>query len=148
MQNDDMHEPSITVPNGPPKPRTGYKAPPAAHQFKKGKSGNPRGRPKGAKGKRQIVEKVLLERHDVVEHGRKVQYTTLELILIMLRDKSFEGNTPAFKELEKIAAKYVPQLPARRAGYLGVPRRLSMNVWRAIYEDRRDPTQPKDENEE
>lgn len=148
MQNDDMHEPSVTVPNGPPKPRKGYKAPPAEHQFKKGKSGNPRGRPKGATGKRQIAEKVLLERHEVVEHGRKVQYTTLELILIMLREKSFEGSTPAFKELEKIAAKYVPQLPARPAGYLGVPRRLEMDVWRAIYEDRRDPTQPKNEDEE
>ena len=51
-------EPS--TPNGPPLPRVGYKAPPEAHRFSKGRSGNPRGRPKGAMGKKQIAQKVLL----------------------------------------------------------------------------------------
>lgn len=87
MQQDKEIEPS--VPAGPPKPRIGYKAPPEAHRFQKGKSGNPRGRPKGAKGKRPIAEKVLREKHEVVEGDRTVRRTTLELILLALLHKAF-----------------------------------------------------------
>lgn len=109
----------------------GYKAPPEARQFKKGQSGNPRGRPKGAKGKRQIAEKVLLEKHVAVEGDREVQRTTLELILLTLRNKSFKGSNRAFKDLEKLAAKYDPQPQTKRAGVLVVPGRLTMEAWRA-----------------
>lgn len=133
---------------GPPKPRRGYKAPPAEHQFKKGQSGNPRGRPKGSKGKRQDAEKVLLQKHEVVEGDRKVQRTTLELLLLALRKKSFEGSNRAFKDLEKLAAKYDPQPQTQCAGILLVPGRLTMEAWRARFEDKRDPTQPRNEDEE
>lgn len=126
---------------GPLKPRRGYKAPPAEHQFRKGQSGNPSGRPKGAKGKRQIAERVLLEMHDVVEGDRKIQRTTLELILLTLRNKSFEGSNRAFKDLEKLAARYDPQPLTQRAGILLVPGHLTMEGWKARFEDKRDPTQ-------
>ena len=126
---------------GPLKPRRGYKAPPAEHQFRKGQSGNPSGRPKGAKGTRQIAERVLLEMHDVVEGDRKIQRTTLELILLTLRNKSFEGSNRAFKDLEKLAARYDPQPLTQRAGILLVPGHLTMEGWKARFEDKRDPTQ-------
>lgn len=141
MMQDENDEMLLDVPAGPPKPRMGYKAPPEAHQFKKGRSGNPRGRPKGAKGKRQIAEKVLLEKHEVVESDRKVQRTTLELILLTLRNKSFEGSNRAFKDLEKLSAKYDPQPQAKHAGLLVVPGRLTMESWRELFEAKRDPTQ-------
>lgn len=147
MQDDDASKDDRRA-IGPPKARRGYKAPPAEHQFKKGQSGNLRGRPKGAKGKRQIAEKVLLEKHEVVEGDRKVQRTTLELILLTLRNKSFEGSNRAFRDLEKLAAKYDPQPPTQRAGILLVPGRLTMAAWEARYADKRDPTQPRNEDEE
>jgi len=139
MQDDELQEERRAV--GPPKARRGYKAPPAEHQFKKGRSGNPRGRPKGAKGKRQIAEKVLLEKHEAVEGDRKIQRTTLELILLTLRNKSFEGSNRAFKDLEKLAAKYDPQPLTQRAGILLVPGRLTMEAWDARFSEKRDPTQ-------
>lgn len=146
MQDDDASEDERRA-GGQPKPRRGYKAPPAEHQFTKGQSGNPRGRPKGAKGKRQIAERVLLEKLEVAEGDRKVQRTTLELILLTLRNKSFEGSNRAFKELEKFAAKYDPQPQVQRAGILLVPGRLTMESWKERFEDKRDPTQY-DPNEE
>lgn len=147
MMQDDNDEMALDVPVGLPKPRMGYKAPPEAHQFKKGRSGNPRGRPKGAKGKRQIAEKVLLEKHDVVEGDRKVHRTTFELILLTLRNKSFEGNNRAFKDLEKLSAKYDPQPQTKRAGLLVVPGRLTMESWRALFEAKNDPTQRNEDEE-
>lgn len=132
-------EPSI--PNGPPLPRVGYKAPPEAHRFSKGRSGNPRGRPKGAMGKKQIAQKVLLEQHEIIEGGRRVKRTALELILLAYRNQAFEGSSRAFKDLEKLAAKFDPQPPAKRAGVLVVPGRLTMESWREVFEEKRDPTQ-------
>ena len=140
MQDDNAHEDEGRA-VGPLKPRRGYKAPPEEHQFQKGKSGNPSGRPKGANGKRQIAEKVLLEKHEVVEGNRKVQRTALELILLTLRNKSFEGSNRAFKDLEKLAAKHDPQPQTKRAGILLVPGRLTMKAWAARYEKKSDPTQ-------
>ena len=59
MQDHDNDETTIEKPGQPTPPQLGYAKPPEAHQFKKGKSGNLRGRPKGAQGKRKIAEKVL-----------------------------------------------------------------------------------------
>jgi hypothetical protein len=129
------------IPNGPPLPRVGYKVPPEAHRFSKGQSGNPRGRPKGAMGKKQIAQKVLLEQHVVDEDGRKVKRTILEWILLAYRSQAFEGSSRAFKEMEKLAEKFDPQPPAKRAGVLVVPGRLTMESWREMYEPKRDPTQ-------
>jgi hypothetical protein len=100
-----------------------------------------RGRPKGAMGKKQIAQKVLLERHEVIEGGRTVTRTTLELVLLAYRNQAFEGSSRAFKDLEKLAAKFDPQPPTKRAGVLVVPGRLTMESWRELYEEKRDPTQ-------
>lgn len=59
------------------------------------------------------------------EGDRKVRRTPLKLILLMLRNKSFEGSNRAFKDLEKIAAMYDPQSPTQRAGILLVPGHLT-----------------------
>ncbi len=147
MHDDNSDKQEADPPVGPPKPRTGYTAPPAAHRFKKGKSGNPRGRPKGAKGKRRIAEKVLLEEHEIVEGGRAVRRTTLELTLLALRNKAFEGNNRAFKAFEKLDVAYDPQPPTKPAGVLVVPGRLTMDSWRSLYEAKNDPTQPNEDEE-
>ena len=142
MQDDDDNKPSETIPAGPPQPRAGYKAPFEKHQFQKGKSGNPRGRPKDAQGKRKIAQRVLLEEHEVVEGGRVVRRTALELLLAVLRYKAFEGDNRAFKALEKLDVVYDPQEPKSAPGYLVVPGRLTKESWvelfspkRSFYED-------------
>lgn len=112
---------------------TGYKSPPRQHRFKKGVSGNPRGRPKGALGKRKIAEKVLLEQHDVVENGEPKTRTTLELILLALRQEALEGGTQAAKAMQAIEDKYGPQEPDKRGGVLVVPGRLTQEAWDKLF---------------
>ena len=141
MHDDHDDEANTPFPAGPPKVSAGYNAPPEKHQFQKGKSGNPRGRPKGANGRRRIVERVLLEEHEIVEDGRGMRRTTLELILLALRNKVFEGNNRAFKEWEKIDSDFDPQKLDKAAGVLVVPGRLTKEAWREIFEDKSDPEQ-------
>src|ERR687895_752633 len=87
-------------------PRVGYANPPKSTRFKPGQSGNPRGRPRGSQSRKTIVERVLLEMHDVVEGCEPKQRTTLELILLMLRNRSFEGDPKAFKAFQDLDARF------------------------------------------
>lgn len=141
MHDDDNEEPEFNPPVGPPQPGVGYKASPESKRFKKGRSGNPKGRPKGSEGKRRIAEKVLLEEHEIVEGGVKKRYTVLELILIELRNQAFKGNNRAFKVLEKLYAYYDPQKPSVKADCLVVPGRLTKESWVRLYSPKNDPTQ-------
>ena len=49
----------------------GYGRPPAATRFQPGQSGNPRGRPKGARSIGQMLQQALNRRVPVHENGRE-----------------------------------------------------------------------------
>jgi hypothetical protein len=51
--------------------RVGYGRPPRNRRFKPGQSGNRRGRPRGAQGRREIVQRVAFETHTVIEQGER-----------------------------------------------------------------------------
>ncbi len=137
MSEDHDNDDFATQPAEPkttsPEPRPGYKIPPHKHRFKKGVSGNPRGRPKGARGNRKIAEKVLLEQHEVVEAGEIHMRTTLELVLLSLCQLAYKGNTRSAKTLQAIEDKYDPPEPDRKAGLLVVPGRLTQEAWNELY---------------
>ena len=137
MHDDNHDEPDATIAIGPPKPRAGYKAPPEQHRFEKGKSGNPRGRPKNAQSKRKIAEKVLLEEHEVLEGGWPVRRAALDLVLRILSHKAFAGDNRAFKALEKLDLQYDPQEPTSVPGYLVVPGRLTKESWVELFSPKR-----------
>ena len=48
----------------------GYKKPPKKTRFKPGRSGNPKGRPKGCKNMRTIVKDILDRNVTIRENGR------------------------------------------------------------------------------
>lgn len=52
--------------------KVGRGKPPIAHQFKKGKSGNPRGRPKGARNFSTLLDRELNSRI-TIEQGGKIK---------------------------------------------------------------------------
>jgi hypothetical protein len=99
-------------PSGPTEKSTyevGYGKPPRHSRFKPGRSGNPKGRPKGAMGCKAIVERVLLTPHMVVEQGKPQQRTGLELVLLALRNRAMEGDGKAFWLFHELMERYGPR---------------------------------------
>ncbi len=98
----------------------GYRKPPMHRRFKG--SGNPRGRPKGAKNRKKIVQKVADEMHTVTENGKRRRRSTLQLVLLRLRSMALAGKTPrAFEEFHRLLKTYEPQEAEKKLGYLVVP---------------------------
>ena len=70
----------------------GYGKPPRANQFKPGESGNPKGRPKGAKSAETILHELLQQRISLNERGRTRRITVLEGILRRIAEDCLKGN--------------------------------------------------------
>jgi len=71
----------------------GYGKPPRSRQFKPGQSGNPKGRPKGAKSAAAILLKILNHKIELRQNGKVRTITVLEGILHKLAEDSLRGNT-------------------------------------------------------
>ncbi len=71
----------------------GYGKPPRSRQFKPGQSGNPKGRPKGAKSEATILMELLNRKIEIRQNGRIRKITILEGIFHKLAEDSLKGNT-------------------------------------------------------
>jgi hypothetical protein len=71
----------------------GYGKPPRAHQFKPGKSGNPKGRPKGAKSGETILRDLLQQKISLNERGKARRITIHEGIFRRIIEDCLKGNT-------------------------------------------------------
>src|SRR6516164_2754915 len=66
----------------------GYGKPPRHGGFQKGRSGNPRGRPKGSKNFATLLAEALDEKVQVTEDGRRRRIAKRELVIKQLVNKS------------------------------------------------------------
>lgn len=97
----------------------GYKKPPSETKFKKGKSGNPSGRPKGSKNKKvffpldtanvyefqkQIID-AGYEKIQVIKDGFPVSMTKLDAVFTQLYNKAMKGDLGASKLLLQYTQK-------------------------------------------
>ena len=82
--------------NEQPQKRSGYGKPPAPSRFKKGQSGNPRGRPPGRR-KGIPYETILGQMVTVRENGLERRVTTAEAFLLDLVQKAIAGDMGAAK---------------------------------------------------
>lgn len=78
----------------------GYKKPPKKNQFKKGQSGNPKGRPPD-KYIHQLIDIILNEKITVKKNGQSVTMTKKEMVLEQLVNKSMQGKNGSIKILLK-----------------------------------------------
>jgi len=75
-------------------PPVGYRRPPASTRFVKGRSGNPRGRPRGSH-REAPYEAVLGQKVTIREAGTDRQVTAAEAFLLQLAKKGLEGDGSA-----------------------------------------------------
>ena len=84
----------------------GYGRPPKSHRFQAGTSGNPAGRPRGARGLKAQVKELLDERVAVTAGGRKKTISTLEAVLKRLKQKAIaDGDMRALEKMLGYAAQ-------------------------------------------
>jgi len=89
-----MSEPNSTNENGrPSQADVGYKNPPKATQFAKGRSGNPNGRPKRPEG---ISIKELLDGQQQGKNGEVI--SEREALVIQMLNDAAAGNQRAFSK--------------------------------------------------
>ncbi len=110
----------------------GYKKPPRKHRFKKGQSGNPKGRRRKVpptpfrNDMASILERVGNEA--VMVNGRET--ALIELEFMALQRKAAKGDVAASRHLAKLRADAgVGLAPVQRGGVLVVPRTVPLNEW-------------------
>jgi hypothetical protein len=72
--------------------KVGYGQPPKQHQFKPGQSGNPKGRPKGAKNESTILHNIFNRQVEMRDGGRVRKVSVLEGMLLRFTDDALKGN--------------------------------------------------------
>jgi Family of unknown function (DUF5681) len=77
----------------------GYGKPPQHTRFVKGQSGNPRGRPPGAKNMKTLLSKALNELVVVTEPGGRRKVSKREAIVTQLVNRSAKGDYKAIQIL-------------------------------------------------
>ena len=81
----------------------GYRNPPEPTRFKPGRSGNPKGRPKGSLNMATVLEKTLREKVIINENGQRKVITKLEASVKQLVNKAAAGDLRALQQLAALA---------------------------------------------
>lgn len=87
----------------------GYCKPPRNTRFKPGRSGNPKGRPKGAKSLNTIVRENLTQKVAVRTQGGAKKISRIEAIMHKVVEQAMKGNPRALAELIKLYGSAVPE---------------------------------------
>jgi hypothetical protein len=77
----------------------GYSKPPTHAQFVKGKSGNPKGRPKGRKAFKTVLANTMAEYVTVTENGQKKGMSRMEALAKHLVARALIANPAALRVL-------------------------------------------------
>jgi hypothetical protein len=88
----------------------GYGKPPKHSQFKKGRSGNPKGRPKGAKGVVASIKREMERKVTIREGGQEVTISKAEAVAKRILAKALSGDAGALKLLLQFDAEQVQQV--------------------------------------
>jgi hypothetical protein len=91
--------------------KVGYGKPPKARQFKRGKSGNPKGRPKGSLNLATDLTAELGEQITVREDGRQRKVSKQRALIKSLMAKALQGDVRATAALLALYARVITEVP-------------------------------------
>lgn len=112
--------------------KVGYKKPPEKTQFKKGKSGNPKGRPKDARNTIDIFEEIINGQITIRENGKSVTVTKREAMLMRLFHKAIEGDPKAIEKSISLMLKIDDKNHKEQVVLDYIFNTISKNIQRAI----------------
>jgi len=95
----------------------GYRRPPRAACFRPGQSGNPGGRPRGARSLSTVVRAALGERVTVTVNGREKRISKLEAAVIQLANQASRGEARAIRDVISLASAAESRTPATEAAW-------------------------------
>lgn len=78
----------------------GYQKPPKKSQFQPGKSGNPKGRPKGSKNLRTLLEEELLQIVTIKENGCAKGISKKQALIKQIVNKAASGDLRAILQVK------------------------------------------------
>ena len=90
----------------------GYARPPQDTRFRKGQSGNPKGRPKGLQSFARLARQAFNEKIAIKENGERPTITKLQAALKQLANKAASGDAAAIREVLRLQAVIAQIVPA------------------------------------
>jgi len=91
--------------------KVGYRHPPIASRFQKGRSGNPRGRPKGTRNLKTDLEAELGQRIHIRENDQALHVSKQRALIKTLTAKALKGDTRAATLVLNMVARLVDAAP-------------------------------------
>jgi hypothetical protein len=111
----------------------GFGKPPKHTQFRKGVSGNPRGRPKGSKNVATVLASMLREKVVVNENGRRRVMTKLDAAVAQLVNQATSGDLGALRQLMAlISSTKNPITDSRETNLTEADAKIMQNVLKRI----------------
>ena len=93
----------------------GYGKPPKNSQFKKGQSGNPKGRLKGMRNLESIVRDEAYSKISIKEHGKTRTVTKVEALMKRMMAKGIQGDNKAASIALSLMQEYLPTVDPEAA---------------------------------
>ena len=90
----------------------GYGKPPKDTQFEKGRSGNPKGRPKGSRNRGSIIRNIMGREVAVRENGKDRKITVFEALAEKMVAKALNGSMNDQVKLIQVLEKHAPDMLA------------------------------------